>query len=66
MSKGSKPKSSVKAQYDLTGKKIMITGGAGFLGRHFAAAVAEMGALPILLDIGADYLLQASTELAQN
>ena len=66
MSKVTKPKSSVKAQYDLTGKKIVITGGAGFLGRHFAAAVAEMGALPILLDMGADYLLQASTELAQN
>jgi FlaA1/EpsC-like NDP-sugar epimerase len=39
-----KPNSSVKSQYDLTGKNIVITGGAGFLGRHFAAAVAEMGA----------------------
>lgn len=46
-----KPESSVKRQFDLSGKKILITGGAGFLGRNFAGAVAEMGGFPILVDI---------------
>ena len=44
--------SSVKKQFDLTNKNILITGGAGFLGAHFADAVGEMGGTPILLDIG--------------
>ncbi len=46
-----KPESSVKKRFDLTGKRILITGGAGFLGLHFAEAVAEMGGVPILLDL---------------
>ena len=45
------PETSVKKQYDLSDKQIVITGGAGFLGVHFAEAVAEMGGLPILLDV---------------
>jgi NAD(P)-dependent dehydrogenase (short-subunit alcohol dehydrogenase family) len=61
-----KPNSSVKSQYDLTGKNVLITGGAGFLGRHFASAVAEMGASPILLDMAEDHLLEAKKELAEN
>jgi len=36
-------KVTVKEQLDLTGKNIVITGGAGFLGLHFAEGVAEMG-----------------------
>lgn len=43
--------SSVKKRLDLTGKRVVITGGAGFLGGHFAEAVAEMGGLPLLLDL---------------
>lgn len=51
MSKLPQPESSVKRQFDLSGKKIVITGGAGFLGLHFAEALAEMGGTPILLDV---------------
>ena len=36
---------------DLSNKKVIITGGAGFLGMNFAEAIAEMGGLPILVDI---------------
>ena len=49
------PETSVKTT-DLSGKQILITGGAGFLGLHFAEAVAEMGGFPILLDMHPDSL----------
>ena len=42
---------TVREQLDLTGKNVVITGGVGFLGMYFAEAVAEMGGLPILIDI---------------
>jgi len=64
MSKKKIQENSVKKQYDLTAKNVVITGGAGFLGRHFASAVAEMGAHVILLDIGNDYLVEAEEQLA--
>lgn len=51
MSKLPQTETSVRKQFDLSGRNIVITGGAGFLGLHFAEAVAEMGAVPILLDI---------------
>lgn len=59
MSKIEKPESSVKKQYDLSGRYIVITGGAGFLGRTFAEAVAEMGGIPLLLDINQTYVDEA-------
>jgi NAD(P)-dependent dehydrogenase (short-subunit alcohol dehydrogenase family) len=55
---------SVKQQYDLTGKNVLITGGAGYLGRVFASAVAEMGGHPILLDIQEKYVASAIEQLA--
>lgn len=42
---------SVRAALDLTGRVAIITGGAGLLGMKHAEAVAEMGGIPILLDI---------------
>ncbi|MBT6113664.1 MAG: SDR family oxidoreductase [Candidatus Marinimicrobia bacterium] len=42
---------TVKQQLSLTGKNVVITGGAGFLGSHFAEGVAEMGGVPILVDL---------------
>jgi NAD(P)-dependent dehydrogenase (short-subunit alcohol dehydrogenase family) len=45
-----RPSSSVRQQFDLTGRVVLISGGAGFLGGHFAAALGEMGAHPVLLD----------------
>jgi NAD(P)-dependent dehydrogenase (short-subunit alcohol dehydrogenase family) len=42
---------TVKQQLSLSKKNVVITGGAGFLGLHFAEGVAEMGGLPILVDI---------------
>jgi len=53
------PERSVKKQYDLSGRYVVITGGAGFLGRIFAETVAEMGAIPLLLDMKSDDINQA-------
>ena len=56
-----KKKKTVKEQLDLTGKNVVITGGAGFLGSYFAEGIAEMGGIPILVDMD-----QQNTEKATN
>lgn len=43
-------------KFKLNGKICVITGGAGFLGRHHAEVVIEAGATPILLDIDVEKL----------
>lgn len=42
---------TVRQQLSLNGKNVIITGGAGFLGFHFAMGVSEMGGVPILVDL---------------
>tara|TARA_Y100000590_G_scaffold303248_1_gene341904 strand:- start:107 stop:925 length:819 start_codon:yes stop_codon:yes gene_type:complete len=37
--------------FDLSGKVVVITGGAGFLGKQHAEAVAEFNGIPIILDL---------------
>jgi len=54
---------SVKTQYDLTDRICLITGGAGFLGRQFAEAVGEMGAMPVLLDVSEGELAKAAEQV---
>ena len=54
---------SLKEQFSLEGKNILITGGAGFLGSFFAQAVAEMGGFPILLDLHEDSLAESVQDL---
>jgi NAD(P)-dependent dehydrogenase (short-subunit alcohol dehydrogenase family) len=65
MSKLTQPSVSVREQFDLTDKVVVITGGAGFLGRHFADAIAEMGGRPVLLDIDASSLAEARRDLVE-
>ena len=43
-----------QSPFSMTGKTVVITGGAGLLGFQHAAAVAAFGAHPVLLDINAD------------
>lgn len=45
---------SVRDAFDLTGRVAIITGGAGLLGTRHAEAIAELGGVPLLLDISAD------------
>ena len=56
--------SSVKKQFDLSNKKIVITGGGGFLGGYFAEAIGEMGGMPILLDIEQNGIDEAVSRLS--
>lgn len=42
---------SVRKLYDLTGRVAVITGGAGMLGLRYGEAIAEMGGIPVLLDL---------------
>jgi len=44
----------IKKLFDLNGLVIIITGGAGMLGKEHAEAVAEFGGVPVLLDINGD------------
>ena len=41
----------VKEMFDLSNKVVIITGGAGFLGPKHAEAVAEFGAIQVILDV---------------
>lgn len=42
---------NTRDRFDLTGRVVIITGGAGLLGRKHAEAVLDMGGIPVLLDI---------------
>lgn len=50
-------------QLDLTGKNILLTGGAGILGRHFARAFAAAGGRVALLDVDGDAARTVAAEL---
>lgn len=41
-------------KFRLDGRVAIITGGAGLLGRQYAAAIAEAGGIPVLWDINQD------------
>ena len=55
---------SVKAAFDLSGRVAVITGGAGLLGVKHAAAIAELGGHPVLLDLDAENARQRAEETA--
>lgn len=46
---------TVKNPFDLTGKVILLTGGSGFLGQHFAAGLRHAGATVVTGDIAGDH-----------
>lgn len=45
---------SLKSLFDLTGKTVFITGGAGYLGSAYCEALAELGANIAIVDIKAE------------
>jgi NAD(P)-dependent dehydrogenase (short-subunit alcohol dehydrogenase family) len=51
--------------FDLTDRVVVITGGAGLLGRRHAGAVAKAGAVPVLVDIREDQAAKAAEQIAQ-
>jgi NAD(P)-dependent dehydrogenase (short-subunit alcohol dehydrogenase family) len=56
---------SYKASFDLTGKVAVVTGGAGILGRHFTAGLAEAGANVAVVDIQEGPARDAATALSE-
>ncbi len=53
----------VQDKYRLEGKVVIITGGAGLLGIQHAKAIAEMGGVPVLLDVSKQKLLLAEEDI---
>lgn len=56
---------SVKDVFDLTGRVAIITGGAGLLGGKHAEAIAEMGGIPVLLDLDAHKTTDRAREIVE-
>lgn len=50
------------SKFDLTGKVALVTGGAGILGQHFCAGLAEAGARVAVVDVNE----AAAQEVARN
>ena len=51
--------------FDLKGRIVVITGGAGFLGQQHAEAVAEFGAVPVILDLSGSQVKDVARRITQ-
>jgi NAD(P)-dependent dehydrogenase (short-subunit alcohol dehydrogenase family) len=49
--------------FNLAGKTAMVTGGAGFLGKHFCRGLAEAGASVVVVDINSDSIKSLQREI---
>ena len=58
-------KHSVRDMFDLAGRVAVITGGGGLLGLKHAEAIAELGGVPILVDIDQQRCDQASQSIRE-
>ena len=56
---------SVRGSFDLTGRVAVITGGAGLLGVHHAEGIAEMGGIPVLVDIDGEKAQSQAKKVAE-
>jgi len=59
-------KQSFKNIFNLYKQNIVVTGGAGFLGSEFSLAVANAGAVPIILDINSKSLNKLQQKFKKN
>lgn len=53
-------------KFEIKGRVIIITGGAGFLGKKHAEAILDGGGIPVLIDISNEYLDRAKEELLKD
>lgn len=56
---------SYRALFDLSGRTAVVTGGAGILGRRFAAGLADHGAAVAVVDIDGEAARAAAAEIAK-
>lgn len=56
---------SVREAFELHGRVAFITGGAGLLGVKHAEAVAELGGIPVVVDLDEDRAQQAAAEISR-
>lgn len=54
----------MKDMFDLSGKVVVVTGGAGLLGREFGRRLAERGATVYFADVDGDGLRRVSRDVA--
>lgn len=57
--------SSIFDQFMITGKVVVITGGAGLIGRRHTEAVLEGGGIPVLLDLFEEPLAKVKEEFLE-
>jgi NAD(P)-dependent dehydrogenase (short-subunit alcohol dehydrogenase family) len=55
----------LEALFNLAGRVAVITGGGGLLGYQHAATIADLGGIPVLLDVSADGLTSNVARLAE-
>lgn len=55
----------VRSRFDLSGRAVIVTGGAGLLGKSHGHALAAAGASVVLADILGDQAQRAADEVAQ-
>jgi NAD(P)-dependent dehydrogenase (short-subunit alcohol dehydrogenase family) len=56
---------SKASRFNLDGKVFVVTGGAGLLGRQHAMAIAELGGVPVVLDIDSESAQQVANEVEE-
>lgn len=56
---------SVKNLFDLNGRVVIITGGAGMLGMQHAAAIAEAGGHAVIADLSGELAARAAAEITR-
>lgn len=55
----------LRDQFDLTGRVAVVTGGAGLLGVRHSEAIAEMGGIPVLLDLDGEGAEARAVDIAE-
>ena len=55
---------SIRDRFGLSGRVAIITGGAGLLGGHHAEAIAEMGGVPVLVDLDGQRAKERAAEIS--